>query len=461
MDIKEILATGRPANEVVNDLMKKSISVPDWGTLEKEYDPLQHPVMNKSLYPDIPAKGKRKGEQMTRIVLAWQKLATKRMAELIFGIPVKRIYNPQNDAEQQVATLMEAIFKRNRINSVNLDRARGLYSSCEFVTLWYAQEQETNYAGERSLLKLRCRTFSPKKGAKLYPLFDEYDDMIALSVMYARTEGSQNTSYFETYTSTEHIRWKQAGSEWEEEMREQIQIGKIPGIYAHRDTPIWENESQNVYEAEWALSRNGNYLRKNARPNWVVFSDEKADKGKDINKDNDGVAFLQYPANAKAGYETWNQAYDALKFHIDRLEQNFNKMIQQPDISYENMKSAPMSGESRKMMFIDAQQKVTDESGIWYEALDREINVVRAFMKFMFPKLSSAIDSLQVEVEITPFQIKDETETITNLSNATGGKPIMSQRTAIQNLGYVDDVDEELQNIADESTTNLFQDPAE
>lgn len=461
MEINEIVAADRPANEVIADLMKKSISIPAWEELEKEYNPLKHPVMDKGRYPDIPAKGKRKEEKVTRVILPWQKLATKRMAELIFGIPVKRVYNPQNDQEQKVAKLMEAIFKRNRIDSVNLDRAKDLYCSCEFVTLWYAQEQETNYAGEHSFLKLRCKTFSPKEGAKLYPLFDEYDDMVALSVLYARTENDKTINYFETYTSTEHIRWRQADSSWEEEIREPIMMGKIPGVYAFRDTPIWEDESQNVYEAEWALSRNGNYLRKNARPNWVVFSDEKVNKGADINKDNDGAAFLQYPANAKAGYETWNQAYDALKFHVDKLEQTFNKMIQQPDISYENMKSAPMSGESRKMMFIDAQQKVTDESGIWYEALDREINVVRAFMKFMFPGLTAAIDSLQVDVEITPFQIKDEAETIQNLSNAVGGKQIMSQRTAIQNLGYVDDVEQELQYIADESMNDIFEEPAE
>ena len=125
----------------------------------------------------------------------------------------------------------------------------------------------------------------------------------------------------------------------------------------------------------------------------------------------------------------------------------------------ENMKATPMSGEARKMMFIDAQLKVTDESGIWLELFDREINVIRAFMKKMYPSLSAAIDSLQVEVIITPYQIRDEAERISNLSNATGGKPIMSQRTAVQNLGYVDNVDEEMELIAKESSVSLFDEP--
>lgn len=135
--------------------------------------------------------------------------------------------------------------------------------------------------------------------------------------------------------------------------------------------------------------------------------------------------------------------------------------LQLPDMSMDNMKATPMSGEARKMMFIDAQMKVTDEAGIWLEAFDREINVVRAFMKKMFPQLATAIDSLQVEIVITPYQIRDDAERINNLSNATGGKAIMSQRTAIANLGYVEDVDKELEEIANESTIDLFQEPTE
>ena len=127
----------------------------------------------------------------------------------------------------------------------------------------------------------------------------------------------------------------------------------------------------------------------------------------------------------------------------------------------ENMKATPMSGEARKMMFIDAQLKVEDESGIWLEFFDREINVIRAFMKKMYPQYATAIDSLAVEVEITPYQIRDEAERISNLTNATGGKAIMSQKTAVANLGYVDDVDEELAQIAKESTVSLFDEPTE
>lgn len=457
MDIKEITSPERDARSIISDLKYKTVVVKPWANLRKEYEPKEHPVMTDKNYRD---KVTKKGiEKVTRLTLGLQKLAVKRMTELMFAIPVQRVYNPVNEQEKTVAKIMEAIFLKNRVNSLNIERGKSLFASCETITLWYSQEQPTVYAGLKSPLKLRCKNYSPMNGDSLYPLFDEYDDMIALSIEYTRKEGNRTITYFDTYTADEHIRWRTENGGVVEELRESVELGKITGIYIHRDEPIWEDQSPNVYEGEWTLSRNGNYIRKNARPNWVVFSDKKVNHGNEPTNDNAGRNVLQYGQNDKAEYKTWQQAIDSIKFHIDEIKRNFFMELQLPDMSMENMKATPMSGEARKMMFIDAQLKVTDESGIWIEFFDREINVVRAFMKKMYPSLSAAIDSLQVDVVITPYQIRDEAERITNLTNATNGKAIMSQRTAVANLGYVDDIDEELAQIAKESTVSLFEEP--
>ena len=457
MDIKEITSPERDARSIIQDLKYKTVVVKPWANLRKEYEPKEHPVMTDKTYKD---KVTKKGiERVTRLTLGLQKLAVKRITELMFAIPVQRVYNPENEQEKTVAKIMEAIFQKNRIDSLNIERGKSLFASCETITLWYSQEQPTVYAGQKSPLKLRCKNYSPMNGDSLYPLFDEYDDMIALSIEYTRREGNKTITYFDTYTADEHIRWRTGDGATVEELREKVELEKITGVYIHRDEPIWEDQSPNVYEGEWTLSRNGNYIRKNARPNWVVFSDNKVKYGNEPTNDNAGRNVLQYGQNDKAEYKTWQQAIDSIKFHIDEIKRNFFMQLQLPDMSMENMKATPMSGEARKMMFIDAQLKVTDESGIWIEFFDREINVVRAFMKKMYPNLSAAIDNLQVDVVITHYQIRDEAERITNLTNATNGKAIMSQRTAVANLGYVDDVDEELEQIAKESVVNVFDEP--
>lgn len=452
-EIEEILALENAA-DIINELKYKTVYVKPWSELEKEYDKKKHPVYTDPSYLDTRKKDGTIIKQC-RIALGLQKLAVKRIGELCFGIPVKRIYKGKTEQEKLAGQILEDIFKKNKINSVNSERSKYLYASCEFATIWYSQEMETEYAGEKTGLRLRCKSYSPMTGTNIYPLFDDFDDMIALSIGYKRQKGDVTTNYFETFTANRHIRWISENSSWKEEINEPIELNKIVGVYQHRDEPIWEDESDNVYEMEWQLSREGNYLRKNLKPKWVVCSDKEITFGKEKDTDTTSRDVLKYPGDAKAGYETWDQAIDSLKFHIETLKQNFFSQLQLPEMSSEAMKTMPMSAESRKMIFIDGQLKVTDESGMWYDTFYREINVVKAFAKKMYPKLASAFDSLSVEFLITPYQIQDESEKVGIYSDATGGKPVMSQRTAIQRLGYVEDVDEELQRIADETIESL------
>ena len=86
-----------------------------------------------------------------------------------------------------------------------------------------------------------------------------------------------------------------------------------------------------------------------------------------------------------------------------------------------------------------------------HEVLDREVNVVKAFVKSIMPSYSKDIDELQVECEIKPFIISDEKELIDNLVTATGGKAIISQKEAIEYLGWSNDSEATLKQIADEA----------
>lgn len=460
--IKEIIdRKSRRPGDIIADLKNKTVDIIPWGTLEKEYNPRKHPVYTDRDYRDKVRRGKV--ERMTRITYSVQKLAVKRMKELMFTIPVKRRYTTATEEEKTAASIMEAIFKRNRIDALNLKRAHKLFASCEMVTIWFAQKQETTYAGHPSMLKLRCRTFSPLDGDALYPLFDEYDDMIALSVEYSRMHGTEKLTYFDSYTDETHYRWVNRGNGWEEDIEpEPINIMKIAGVYIHRNLPIWEDQSDNGYELEWTQSRQGNYLRKNSRPTWVIYSDnqrptsaQKKNAKQEPADDNSGRNVLHYGKDDKAGYATWAQATDALKLHTEELRRNIHTTLQLPDMSMEQMKATPMSGEARKMLFIDCQMKVTDEKGDWLEFFDREVNVVRAFCKVMFPEYASAFESLVVESVITPFQINDRSQQIKDMSDGTGGKAIISRRTAIRELDLVpeEEVEEEEKRIGEDEAS--------
>lgn len=461
MDINDILSDNSISlSDKIALLKQKGIEIPTWAGrkgLEGEFNPKYHPVMDKSAYPDVV--GKDGIERVTRVALDLQRLAVKRMTELCCGIPVRRVYSPTDDKQREVAKYLEAIFTRNRIDSLNIERLNMLFAGCEVLTLWYATEAPTSVYGFPSQLKFRSRNFSPMLGDSLYPLFDEYGDLIALSVAYARKVGKTKVSFFDVYTDRLHVKYSDSGQGgWQEVEREETTIGKIPAVYMYRPTPIWESTSETVYEIEWALSRDGNYLRKNSKPLFVVMTDEVISYGDEKSGDKEFRSVLQFPANAKAEYVTWAQAVENLKYFVDSLRSLFFTQLQLPDWSYEKMSQQALSGESRKQLFIDAQMKVLDESGRLLEFFDREVNVVKAFLKTTLtaPGYAEAIDALSVETKITPFAIADMQERVNVLITANGGAPIMSQREAIEELGYSDDVEKTIREISEQNQPSVY-----
>lgn len=459
MTIEEILSSGRTAEETISQLKAKTILVPSWGGrhgLRREYDPRLHPVMSKVHYPDIVTSDGI--QKVTRVTFDLQRLAAKRMTELVTGIPVNRIYAPENDKQKEVAGYLERILQRNRIDSVNIERCNMLFAGCEVLTQWYAAEERNHIYGFDSALKLRCRNFSPMWGDELYPLFDEYGDMIAMSVAYTRKVGKETVNYFECFAANRYIKWSTQYGDWRVEEDRETTLGKIPCIYMWRPTPIWENTSKTVYEIEWVLSRNGNYLRENSKPLFVLFADQEINYGNEGGTNEEFKSVLQYPSGASAQYITWQQATEALKFHVETLRNLFFTQLQLPDWSYEKMSQQALSGESRKQLFVDAQLKVKDESGRLLEFFDREVNVVKSFMKVALGDSYAAdIDALQVETQITPFTINDETDRINQLMAANGNMPIMSQRESIEAFGKSDDVDKTLDEIKAQQTNDIFE----
>lgn len=460
--IQEILGASITERERIAALKQKTLPIPLWTGikgLEREYEASKHPVMNKQKYPDIVRDDGI--ENVTRIALGFQKLAAKRMSELVCGIPVKRVYKPENDKQKLAATVIEKIFDRNRINSVNKERFKQLFAGCEIFTMWYAVEQANNLYGVNSTLKLRCRTFSPMLGDELYPFFDEYGDMTAMSIGYRRKVGRKTVQYFDTYTDGEdsrHIKWSDETGEWSIIEDEKTTLLKIPGVYGWRREPIWEDTSNNVYEMEWSISRNGNYLRENSKPKFIVCADAIINYGDEKDPNREFKSVMQYPTGAKAQYVTWEQAVESLKFHVETLRSLYFTMLQLPDWSYEKMSQQALSGESRKQMFIDAELKVGDESGALIEFCDREVNVVKAYAKLIMGKAYHAdIDALPVENIITPYRITDRKEEVEVLMTANGNKPIMSQRESIEAYGQSDDVDQTIAEIREEDKADSFE----
>lgn len=465
MDLKKLFGEETDQSKIIKVLKEKSECVMEWGAIEKEYNPKLHPIVT-----DPELRRRKKRERVAKITYGLQKLATRRMTQMAFSIPVKRIYNiGQDEVKKQQAAAIEAIYKLARINSHNMKRFHAFFAACEICTVWFpVKVDEHNKYGFKTKFDLKCKTYTPMdksfsklENALLYPLMDENGRMIAMSFEYEIVSGDNKERFFQTYTSDTQKKWKEENGEWKiVPIAETLTLGKIPAIYLNRPIPIWEDTSDNVTEIELTLSQERDIIKKNSAP-LVKVRGELMNAGE--KKDDDAPREVyQLKGEGDVSYVTWDQQIEAMKFMVDTLKQNIEEELQLPNLSLENTKGlGAMSGEARKTLLTDAHLKVGEEAGDIIEMFEREFNVIKAYVALMNPDWKTSINELECEHIVSPFIQNDESATVDKYMKATGGKAILSQKTAIQQAGFVEDAESELKQIQDEEAVsnalNVFQ----
>lgn len=464
----------KPIEEIIKKLKEKSVEVPEWSATSKEYEVENHDIVaDETLRPKEKAKNGQR-EVPAKVTYGAEKIATRRMAQMAFTIPVKRLYTTLNESgkgedptKKAQALALERIYMSNRIDGQNMKRMKAYFAACEIVTVWYAikGEKPHNKYGFPTPFKLRCRSYSPMpeklsriKQANLFPHLDEYDDMVGMSFEYSRKESDINATYFETYTADTHYKWRKGDEAWEEILKEPIVILKHPLIYMWRTMPIWENSiSNNRSEIEFALSRESDIIRKNSKP--IVKISGKIQGDAPVGDSAREVYRLEQGGDL--GLVAPAISSESTKFYVGIMKQNIEEDTQMPNLSLENIKGqgiAGMSGEARKTLLTDGHLRVGEEKHDIIEFFDRECNVIKAFLGYMNVGWKDSITDLEVEHLITPFIQNDKQSKVKELTDATGGKAIKSQRTAIEELGDVDDADAELKRIHDEERDSQTMD---
>lgn len=442
------------ADEVIGRLKQKSVCLPSWDVLLRDYEPSLHKIVSdKSGRKDKIRKDGTKDEA-ARIYLGLEKLLVKRMTEFMFAIPVKRIYHNTegNETRQKIAKAIESVYKYARIDSENIKRGNAYFASCEIFTIWYVVRKQNTLYGFDSKYKLKCKTYSPMDGVKLYPLIDELDDMLAMSFEYKKKVGDEEITYFETYTSDRHYKWKQDGGGWVQVGTvEEITLMKIPGAYGSRPVPVFHGLTRIRSELEYTLSRNSDVIAYNAAPVIKIAGQIKGEEDK-----GESRRIYRVENGGDVSYVSWSQAIEALKYHVDTLLRLYWMQAQMPDVSFDNMKSLGNIGyDARQMLLTDAHLKVGDESGPWIEFFERECSVVKEFLKKMKTEWAGEIDNIEVEHVITPFIQNDEDAMADRLLKLNGGKPVMSQLESIQQAGYSNDARATQEQIQKEEASAL------
>lgn len=463
MDIKEIFDSAKSIDQKINALKERTVTVPLWSTLLNIYEQSCHEILTDT----IGLKDKKNGEKSARISIGLEKLLVNRYCQFTFAINVKRQYAVvQNETQKKIQTAIEKIYDNAHINTANFKRGTAYYAACEFFTIWYTVKRENDIYGFHSKYKLKCKTYSPMDGVHLYPIIDEHDDMIAMSIEYDKKINDTKTiTIFETYTADRHYVWKKdnQGNTWEEttaqvmddgtiESGEEIVINKIPGIYMSRPQPVYVGLKDIRKELEYSVSRNSNVIAYNAAPiikikGGIVGTERKGEEQRVWRVENDG----------DISYVSWNQAQEAYNNQNSILLKLYWMLGQMPDISFDNMKGLGNIGyDARQTLLTDARLKVNEESGAWKEGFEREFNVIKAFLKQMNASWANEIDNVICDHIITPYVPEDESNDINIRMKANGGKPVESQLESIYKLGKSKDPQETMDQMRKEQAAEAL-----
>lgn len=458
MNIQEILAESNISTKI-EKLKGRGAKVPDWSEIVKDYEPKLHAIVEDRRGRADKVHSDGTVDKAARIPIGLEKLLTKRVTEFTFAIPVKRVYTAKGETQQAIAKAIEAIYHAAHIDTENIKRGQAYYASCEIFTLWYVTKREHTLYGFRSAFKLKCRTFSPMDGCKLYPLFDETGDFMAISIEYQKRVGTEDITFFETFTADAHYKWQQSGKEWEAVGEpETITLMKIPGAYLYRPVPIFDGLQPLREDLENTVSRDSDIVAYNASPILKVVGSLVGEE-----KKNETRRVYRVTEGGDVSYVSWSQSVEAVKVHTDSLLRFFWLQSQMPDISFDTMKSLGNIGyDARKMLLTDAHLKIGEETGPWLEFLNRECNVIKAFLKKLNLKWADEIDNVGVEHIITPFIIEDEQAQLDYHMKANGGKPVESQEESIMRIGKSQNVAETLAAIqAEQAATTKKQESKE
>ena len=433
MNIQEITEQAGIPEQI--DILKIDRSAkPKIEDLKKEWKVSEHKtIKDKNFLPDKEIKNeageKIRDKPVNRIAIPVQKYIVGSAVSFGFGNNVQIKSNAEEGSlEEVVEKAIERILYENKTNIKNRQIARELYRSTEIAEYWYYQKVETHEDyGFPCNFRIKLKLFVPWKNDILYPMFDEYDNMVAFSRGFSLMNKEKKViEYFETFTDTEVKRFKKDDIGWVEDVIEGIGknvIEKIPVVYASQEETEWEDVKSDIERLELLFSRHAEINDYHASPLLFITGNVSSlPQAGEANK-----AMMGDPGS-DAKVISWESAPESVKLEIETRLENIHKFTKTPDLFRQVKGLSQISGIMLKMLFMDAHLKVMEKNEIWDDYFQRRFNILKSYVgKLLNTKLADAANKLELEPVIKPFMIQDTKEWVETLMTANGNKPLLSQ----------------------------------
>ena len=484
--LQEILALPSEAEKIYY-LKYRRTPLPDAQALYKDWDPDKHDIMDPEIRPDnkviveeakqdsktgkvIPPRYKKDDINPTnRIMLPLEQDITNIHTAWTVGNDPKVNCEPNNDQEKALLSIINSINRKNKMRYNNKRIVRSWLSETEVAEYWYVvkddsfwrkileQVKKTFGGTVTPQFKLRCAIWSPFRGDKLYPLFDDKGDYIALSREYSVKEADgTETIYFMTVTDDMVYKWRME-TDWVKVNEFKHRFSKNPTIYSWRPKPLCHNIKPIRDRLERLMSNFADCIDRCFFPYLILEGDihgtpQQSGKNRLIKITNGGKVY----------YLNWDQASDAVRLELEGLWSKAYQLTNTPQLSLDSLKGLGdvPSGRAFRFLFMGTDLAIDNHAEVIGEHIQRRYNFLVSAVGSLNAEYQKAAQTIDIETEIQPFTIDDIAEKI-KIATEACGQPVASLKTGVMLAGLTDEVDDEIKEIQEEqaarSANNAFE----
>ena len=473
MPISKLLEGKNPSQQVTALKTRRNCPpAPDVADLMNKYNTSGHSINDRSKRPDKAIKEERdvpfgidknglktrkkekvivRFEEVNRTPLPFQKKIVREAVDFMFSIPVEETTESEDEKELAVLKAIKKINRDNKIDTLNKDLGEETLAYKETAEYWYPvdREEPNDDYGFTTKKRLRVVQWSPSKGDSLYPIFDEYGDLIAISREYSAVgEDGKGRLFLDTYTAKYFLHYEQSREGWEAPIVTPNPIGKIPVVYYSKKEVEYEDVQEMIERLEKLLSNLGETNDYHSSPKIFVTGKilgwaKKAEAG----------AVIEGEKESKAQYLSWDHAPESSKLEYEILIKLIHSLSQTPDISFESLKgiAGDISGVALKLLFMDAHLKANNNADVFKTGFDRRVSIQKSYISMMNEGLRQPARKLEVNHKFTIFMISNDKENAEIMVTANGGKAIISQKGSVKKAAIVKDPEADWEQIEKEA----------
>ena len=475
-NINEVLAL-QDINQKIYYLKKaRKTDLPDAVKLYNDWNPNKHEIItDEEKYPKIkvtlkpeqrftdPTTGKEHVEPEQKKLVDPNRIALPIEQDIVniqtaFTVGTDPIlYCKPDSSEESLLASLNQVFKKNKLRYQNKQAVRSWLAEQEVAEYWYVVPDDGFWAKLKRKVsevfgktkpeyRLKSVLWSPFRGDKLYPYFDDNGNLVALSREYKkRNLDDTEVDCFMCITADMVYQWENTNG-WVETGSFRHNFGKLPIIYMYRPKAYCEKIKTLRIRLEKLLSSYADCIDYHFFPILMLFGDVSQLSGELKNRI---VQLTGQGANAQ--YLTWNQASETVKFEVETLLSQIYGLTNTPRISFDSLRGTgnSVSGVAFDYVFMSTHLNVENLNETVGMFMQRRVNFLISALGSVNTSLEAASETIDVDVQMQPYRLENIADKIDTAIKAKDGQ-IWSQEHAITFVGNVDNVLEEIEQIKEE-----------